>query len=82
MRPRKSSLLVLALVFSQEADVARIEKAFKAARPDNSELSIFMLDWASSLNDAKTRAAKEKRPIFFVSTVQLKEAGSLITGHC
>ena len=31
---------------------------------------------------ATARAAKEKRPIFFVSTMQLKDAGDLRGGHC
>jgi hypothetical protein len=64
------------------ADVKRVMDAYQAARPADRELGVFSLDWADSLKDAKARAAREKRPIFFVATTQLKEAGDLKGGHC
>ena len=65
-----------------EPAVTRVIDAYKAARPTPAELQVFMLDWAGSLKEAKERAAKEKRPIFFVSTTQLEDAGDLRAGHC
>ena len=56
--------------------------AYEAARPADRDLGVFQLDWADSFKQAKTRAAKEKRPIFLVSTTQLKDAGNLRDGHC
>lgn len=65
-----------------DPEVKRIQSAYQTARPADRDLGIFRLDWAASLKDAKARAAKEKRPIFFVSTMQLKDAGDLRGGHC
>lgn len=65
-----------------DTDTGRILAAYQAARPSDADLGIYRLDWADSLQAAKTRAAKEKRPIFFVSTMQLKDAGDLRGGHC
>lgn len=62
--------------------VHRTLNAFKAARPAESELRVFQLDWAGSLKEAKARAVKEDRPVFFVSTTQLEDAGNLRGGHC
>jgi len=66
----------------QDPAVRRTLDAFKTARPAENELRVFQLDWASSLQDAKARALKEDRPIFFVSTTQLEDAGNLRGGHC
>lgn len=66
----------------RNAGVTRTLEAFQAARPADSELRVFQLDWAGSLKEAKERAAQEGRPIFFVSTTQLEDAGDLKGGHC
>ena len=63
-------------------EVRRILDAYRAARPTDAELGVFTLDWAGSLTEAKRRAKAEKRPIFFVSTTQLEDAGDLRGGHC
>ena len=65
-----------------DPEVARILEAYEAVRPGDDELGLFKLDWAGSLKEAKERAAKENRPIFFVSTTQLERAGDLRGGHC
>ena len=70
------------LLSAQAAQEQDILKAYQAARPADHELGVFQLDWADSFKDAKARAAKEKRPIFFVCTTQLKDAGNLRDGHC
>lgn len=69
-------------VASGATRVRQVLQGYQAARPTDSELSLFQLDWAANLKEAKARAAKEKRPIFFVSTMQLKDAGDLRGGHC
>jgi hypothetical protein len=69
-------------VGAQAGDTPRILAAYQAARPADAELGLYRLDWEDSLQSAKERAAKEKRPIFFVSTMQLKDAGDLRGGHC
>lgn len=63
-------------------EIEQVLTAFNAARPQDRELRVFQLDWAPSLAEAKKRAAKETRPIFFVSTLQLEDAGDLKGGHC
>ncbi|MBM3875680.1 MAG: hypothetical protein FJ386_03050 [Verrucomicrobia bacterium] len=82
----KSSLAILAFCLAcpvlRAGDAQRILDAFNAARPAERELGVFKLDWADSLKDAKTRATRERRPVFFVTTTQLKEAGNLRDGHC
>jgi hypothetical protein len=65
-----------------DPEVRRILDAYQAARPSDRDLGVFMLDWAPSLKDARARATREGRPVFFVSTTQLKDAGNLRTGHC
>ncbi|HKQ40623.1 MAG TPA: hypothetical protein VJ063_21310 [Verrucomicrobiae bacterium] len=75
-------LLFVAALTSQAAQPADILKAYEAARPADRELGVFQLDWADSFKHAKTRAAKENRPIFLVCTTQLKDAGNLRDGHC
>lgn len=69
-------------VATQDPAVRRVLDAFKAARPTENELRVFQLDWAASLKEAKARALKEERPVFFISTTQLEDAGNLRGGHC
>jgi hypothetical protein len=63
-------------------EAQRILAAYEAASPPERDLAVFRLDWAASLREARARATKEKRPIFFVATMQLKDAGDLKGGHC
>ncbi|MBI4658348.1 MAG: hypothetical protein HY735_05810 [Verrucomicrobia bacterium] len=76
------SLAVLA--FSSLAGISPdgqgIQKRFDAARPPAQQLRVYQLDWASNLQAARTRAAKELRPILFL--VVLNSYGDLFTGHC
>ncbi len=65
-----------------DPQVRRVLDAYQAARPPESDLGVFKLDWASSLKEAKARAGKENRPIFIVATTQLELAGDLRGGHC
>ena len=76
------SLFFVAVLTAYAAQEQDILKAYEAARPADHELGVFQLDWADSFKEAKARAAREKRPIFLVSTTQLKDAGNLRDGHC
>jgi hypothetical protein len=85
--PLSLSVLLLAggaaaQVSSGSSEGRRVLEAHRAARPSDEALGVFKLDWAGSLAAAKARAAKEGRPILFVSTTQLKDAGDLKGGHC
>ena len=72
-------LLAVAL---QDKEAEGILSRYRSARPADSDLALYRLDWVEDLKTAKTRAAKEKRPILFIATRQLEDAGSLYTGHC
>jgi hypothetical protein len=80
--PRTAKPQTAAPAIAADPEVSRILEAHSAAKPTDGELSLFKLDWAGSLKEAKERAAKEGRPIFFVSTTQLEDAGDLRGGHC
>ena len=69
---------VAALAQDRAADEAR--RKYEAARPSESELAMYKLDWAATLEEAQTRAAKERRPVFLV--VIHAKYGNLFTGHC
>ncbi len=74
--------LLAAVLTSLAAPSDDILRAYAAARPADRDLGVFRLDWADCFENAKSRAAKEKRPIFLVCTTQLKDAGNLRDGHC
>lgn len=71
-------MMTLLLTFALQSDADRILKAYEAAKPAEKDLLIYKLDWAPTLDDAKTRG----RPIFLVCGEQLEDAGSFYTGHC
>jgi len=62
------------------AEVRKVLDKFRAARPDDKELTIFQLDWAPTLQEAKEKGAREKRPIALI--VVTNSYGNLYTGHC
>lgn len=74
--------LLLALALLAQDDAGRILEKYRAARPTDEALGIYRLDWADDLKSALERAKTERRPIFFVATQQLEDAGSLYNGHC
>lgn len=60
--------------------VAKVLDRFQAARPQAKELAIYRLDWVPTLQDAKVKAANEKRPILLV--VVTNSYGNMRSGHC
>ncbi|MFP6857283.1 MAG: hypothetical protein VCA73_08430 [Roseibacillus sp.] len=72
--------LLSTLVPAQVADVKRILERYDELRPETSELGIYQLDWAESLEVALERAAKEDRPILLV--IIHAQYGDIFSGHC
>jgi hypothetical protein len=64
---------------AKSADVQRILDKYQAVRPGAEDLAWFTLDWATTLKDARERAAKEQRPILFLHT---NGRGNLFCGFC
>ncbi len=62
------------------AEVQTVLDKYRSIRPNAKDLGIFQLDWVPTLREAKKRAAKEQRPIFFVMV--LNPFGNLYSGHC
>ena len=77
-----NSLLLAFALLAQDADVRRIMERAAAARPADADLAFYSLDWAPSLKDAKARAAKEGRPVFFVWVTNISGPDNFFTGHC
>jgi hypothetical protein len=76
-------LLLFALALpAQDAEVRRILDRAAEAKPTEAELAFYSLDWAPSLKEAKARAAKEGRPVFFVWVTNISGADRFFTGHC
>jgi len=64
---------------AKSAGVQKILDKYQDARPDAKDLAWFSLDWATTLKEAKERAAKEQRPILFLHT---NGRGNLFCGFC
>jgi hypothetical protein len=64
---------------AKSADVQRILDKYQAVRPGAEDLAWFTLDWATTLKDARERAAKEQCPILFLHT---NGRGNLFCGFC
>ena len=65
---------------AQNADVKRILARYDELRPTKSDLAMYQLDWAESLEVALERAAKEDRPIVLV--IIHAQYGDIFSGHC
>ena len=84
---RRAAIGLLALVgtlqvLAQDPQVQKILDRHEAARPTEQSLAFYALDWAPSLPEAKARAKKEGRPIFFIWLTNISAATSFFTGHC
>lgn len=83
---RWASLFLLSLPaatargWETDAEVQRVLKGYRSARPTTDELMVYSLDWAPTLGEAKKRAAREGRPILLA--VVTNSFGNLYTGHC
>ena len=61
-------------------DARKISEVYRSIRPTEEDLRIYRLSWAPSLEEARRRASKEKRPIFLL--VCTNSYGNMYTGHC
>ena len=68
------------LSFAQDENARQILSRFDAVRPDASQLGMYRLDWADSLDAALQRADKEGRPVLLV--VIHAKYGDVSSGHC
>lgn len=77
------SVLASWIVLSQTAPapVQGILDRFAAAKPKPEQLGFFTLDWEMSLSEAKKRAIKEKRPIFFLLNTNISAGTNFFSGH-
>ena len=81
---RMATILLLSLasvVTGQDATARRIMEQSNAARPTAAKLRFYDLDWASSLTQARQRAAEEKRPIVFIWVTNITAGCDFFTGH-
>ncbi len=62
------------------ADVQKVLDKYRAAMPAKEALTVYCLDWAATFEEAKERAANEKRPILLI--VVTNSYGNLYSGHC
>jgi hypothetical protein len=78
------TLLALASLAGAEASDLRavqdVLEKYRSVRPVERELPMYSLDWASTLDEARAKAAREQRPIFFL--VVTNSYGNIYTGHC
>jgi hypothetical protein len=72
--------VALARASEPEKEVERIMQDYRAALPSADDLGVFRLDWVATLDEAKRRAADERRPILLL--VVTNSYGNLYTGHC
>ena len=74
-------LLATASIASAQDDKARsILDRYDAFRPRAKDLAMYRLDWAASLEEARQRAARERRPVLLV--IIHAQYGDLYSGHC
>jgi hypothetical protein len=63
-----------------EQGVERIVSDYRAALPRDEDLGVYRLDWIATFDEAKRRAADERRPILLL--VVTNSYGNLYSGHC
>ena len=74
------SAAVPVVATAQDRTAKSILQRYEEFRPGDKELAMYQLDWAASLEVAKTRAAREKRPILLV--IIHAQYGNIQSGHC
>ena len=75
-----SLLTITSLSFAQDEAAKQLLARFADMRPTTSELGMYRLDWAGSLDEALQRAAEEHRPVFLI--VIHAKYGDVSSGHC
>jgi hypothetical protein len=81
------SLAVLLLCLStsvlvgQEAAARALYEKALAARPAAEKLRFYELNWATNLDEARQRAATDKRPIVLLYVTNITAGCDFFTGH-
>ncbi len=65
---------------AQDKTASRVLSRYDVIRPDDRELAMYRLDWASSLDEALQRATDEGRPVFLL--IIHAKYGDIASGHC
>lgn len=65
---------------SPDSGVQTVLDKYHSALPMAEDLTVYSLDWASSFDEAKQKAAREERPILLI--VVTNSYGNMYTGHC
>ena len=81
-RTSKPTPAPLEVFSADQQGVKAILSAYRQSLPSNRALSFYSLDWAEDLVDAKRRAAKENRPIFFIRVTNYSGPANFFSGHC
>ena len=76
------ALATYSFASAQDRDVHSIRERFEVSRPSEKQLAFYSLDWGPTLAEAKERAAKEKRPIFFIYVTNISASTNFFSGHC
>ena len=82
----KTAALIIALALAATPAGAQTDEArraldhYRTLKPADDELAMYRLDWVSSLEAAKRRAAEENRPILVIAVHA--RYGDLFSGHC
>ena len=69
------------LVQGPDAKVTRTMERFDAAKPTAKSLGFYSLDGAMSLEEAKARAKKEKRPVLLILNTNITAGTNFFSGH-
>ncbi len=75
-----ATLLAASSASAQDEQVDQVLAKYDRIHPSASELVMYQLDWADSLDDAQRRAAREGRPIVLI--IIHAQYGDILAGHC
>jgi len=75
-----AAVLLAGTGWSEGTDSRGILERYRSIRPEAKDLAMYRLDWATSLDDALKRAAKESRPIYLI--IIHAKYGDISSGHC
>ena len=67
---------------AQYMNVQKILDKFEEVRPSAEDMAIYRHDWVATLKQAKDRAKKEGRPIFFIGNTNISGPTNFYSGHC
>ena len=75
-----ATVLLAGTGWSEGTGTRGILERYRSIRPEAKDLAMYRLDWATSLDDALKRAAKESRPVYLI--IIHAKYGDITSGHC